>query len=55
MQKEPVINNTRPGAITDLALGTYFMRRMGGVDPRKGIGMIYGNRSWTVTRRLVRQ
>ena len=37
------IINTRPGAITkkDLALGTYFMAEWAGVDPEKGIGMIY--------------
>ena len=37
------IINTRPGAITkkNLALGTYFMAEWAGVDPEKGIGMIY--------------
>ena len=37
------IINPRPGAITkkDLALGTYFMAEWAGVDPEKGIGMIY--------------
>lgn len=37
------IINSRPGAITKkgLPIGTYFMAEWAGVDPQKGIGMIY--------------